>query len=451
MHGRHARVVAAVIGAATLGLALAPSSDATTSRADHQGTVGGSYTDIPIQETGRVVAAIDGDTLLFVEDGGTIEERIRLLGVNTPEVTGYNNIHFDKNMCGGIAAWHQLQAILPSGTRAQLRAGTHASANRGRPLRYVFAFNPTTQQYDIDVQAQIASSGLAMWFALDEEAALSLPYRVLVAEAQASGRGLWSPSYCGPVEQPDARLSVVVSWDAPGIDNLNPNGEFVVVRNIGATAVDLSGWLLRDSSLTSWFYFAPGTVLPPADFRVIHVGVWANGSPDPRDLYMNSAEPLFPNTNESMYLGDGAYLLDRSTAIRFYDEYPCLANCTDPLLGKVVISRVNAKSRAKAVATRANEEYVIVKNIGKTPALLDGYYLRRTASTYPFMVNTLLNPGQTITVRVGRGVATPTTQFWGQPSTLLNDTKDAVQLLSNKNVLLSDVHWTKPTKSGLHP
>ena len=414
------------------------------------GGTGASYSDIPIQETGRVVRAVDGDTLKFVEDGTNVEEKIRLLGVNTPEVTGFNNIHFDKNMCGGIEAWHQLESILPTGTRVQLRAASHDSANRGRSLRYVFAFNPATQQYDIDVQALIASSGLAMWFALDEEAALAFPYRVLIDQAQAAGRGLWTPTYCGPLEQPDAKISVVVSWDAPGIDNANPNGEFVVVRNLGTSTVDLTGWLLRDSSLTSWFYFPTGSVLPPGDFRVVHVGVWANGEPDPHDLYINSTVPLFPNTEDSKYLGDGAYLLDRKTAIRFYDEYPCLENCTDPLQGSLVIARVNAKSRLKVLAKRANEEFVQVKNVGTTTVLLDGYYLRRTASTYPFMANTTVAPGQSVTVRIGHGSATATTQYWGQSSTLLNDAKDAVQLLSNKNVLISDVHWSKPTKSGLH-
>jgi micrococcal nuclease len=450
MSSRQVRRFAAVFTAASFALALAPLAQAGNQGIGNQG-VGGSYTDIPIQETGRVVAAVDGDTLKFIEDGASVEEKIRLLGVNTPEVTGFNNIHYDKNMCGGIAAWHQLERLLPPGTAVQLRAASHASANRGRSLRYVFAFNPATQQYDIDVQAEVARSGLAMWFALDEEAALSYPYRVIIDEAQAAGRGLWNPAYCGPTEQPDAKLSVTVSWDAPGSDNLNPNGEFVVIRNTGTSIVDLGGWLLRDSSLTSWFYFPQGTVLPPSDFRVVHVGVWANGTPDPHDLYMNSTEPIFPNTDESKYLGDGAYLLDRNTAIRFYDEYPCLANCTDPLQGKVIIARVNAKSRAIAIAKRANQEYVLVKNVSAAPVLLDGYYLRRSASTYPFLTNTLVNPGQSVTVRVGRGTPTGTTQFWGQPSTLLNDYKDSVQLLSNKNVLLSDVRWSKPTKSGLHP
>ena len=408
------------------------------------------YTDIPLQETGQVVEAVDGDTLKFVEDGTSTVEKIRLLGVNTPEVMGFNNSHFDSNMCGGIDAWHQLQRILPSGTRVQLRAASHESSNRGRALRYVFAYDEATGQFDVDVQAEIARSGLAMWFALDAEAAMSYPYRTLIDDAQAAHAGIWDPSYCGPVEQPDAQLSVVVNWDAPGVDNENLNGEFVVVRNTGQTSVDVSGWLLRDSSLTSWYHVPDGTVIAPADYRIVHVGSGTPGSPDTHDLYIDSEEPLFPNTSESSFLGDGAYLLDRNTAVRFYQEYPCVSDCTDGLKGRVVITQVNAKSRAESPAARANQEFVVIKNVGSTPALLDGYYLRRTASTYPFMANTWLNPGASLTVRIGRGTADDETQYWGQPSTLLDDAHDCVSLLSNEDVKISEVHWTKPSASGLH-
>jgi len=318
----------------------------------------GVYTDIPIQETGRIERVLDGDTFRFVPDGAADWIKVRLLGVNTPEVTGFNNIHFEKNMCGGQEALRLLEGVLPVGTRVQLRSASKDSSNRGRILRYAFAFNDATGQYDIDVQAIVAESGLAMWFTLDDEAALSFPYRVLIDQAQRAGRGIWTPTFCGPVEQPDANLSVIVSWDAPGGDQTNLNGEFVVVRNIGASTVDISGWLLRDSSLTSWYYLPQGTVLAPSDYRVVHVGSGTPGTPYPRDLYMGATAPLFPNTQNGAFLGDGAYLLDRSTAMRFYYEYPCVSGCTDPLKGQVRITKVNAVSRARTPAKRANEEYV---------------------------------------------------------------------------------------------
>ena len=94
--------------------------------------------------------------------------------MNTPEVTGFNNIHFDENMCGGERGVAPAGGRLPPAAPACSCASTSHDSVEPRPLlRYVFAFNPDSGQYDIDVQAVIAKSGLAMWFAIDEEAALS--------------------------------------------------------------------------------------------------------------------------------------------------------------------------------------------------------------------------------------------------------------------------------------
>jgi hypothetical protein len=280
-----------------------------------------------------------------------------------------------------------------------------------------------------------------MWFTIDEESTLSYPYRLIVQRAQRGGRGIWDPNHCGPREQPDANITLTVSWDAPGVDQDNLNGEFVIVRNSGATDVDLSGWLLRDSSLTAWFYFPAGSVITPGDFRVVRVGSGTAGSPNTRDLYMNSTEPIFPNPQDGRFLGDGAYLLDRKTAVRFYDEYPCITDCKDPLAGVVAITKVNAKSRSLVAARAANEEFIVLRNRGATPVLLDGYYLRRQVSTFPFPPNTRILPGATLTVRIGKGAPTSVVQYWGRTSPLLTNLHDRVELLSNKNVLISQNHW----------
>jgi micrococcal nuclease len=414
------------------------------------------YTDIPVQETGRVVEVLDGDTLTFAEDGTGQMSRIRLLGINAPEVTGPDFIHFPTDMCGGRAAEAALEQVLPKGTPVQLRAEHAESANRGRRLRYVFALNPVTGQYDRDVQQAIASAGLAMWFPIATEAALARPYRLLVDAAQGAALGIWDPSHCGPVEQPDARLSLVVVWNPSGSDQQNVNGEYVVVRNTAADPVDLSGWVLRDSSLNAWYTLPQNTILQPGDFRVVHVGSGTAGLPDNHDLYMGSAAPLFANTDSgaltdpSGFMGDGAYLLDRATAIRAYDEYPCPSSCSDPLQGKMRITLVNAKSTAASPARRANQEYVVITNVGSTSVLLDGYYLKRKASTHPINANTVLPPGGRLTVHIGRGTDTARVQYWGMPSTLLTDSADSVRLLSRTNVPISRVSWNRPTASGLH-
>jgi endonuclease YncB( thermonuclease family) len=428
---------AAAVAIATVAVLLCPAAPASAA------TIAGdpAYTDVPVQETGRITKVLDGDTFEFLADGAARATRVRLLGVNTPEVTGQDNIHFAEDMCAGREAEAQLERLLPAGTRVELRSLHKESTNRGRILRYVFAYDPQTGKYDTDISAIVAESGLAMWFTVDQESALSYPYRLIVQQAQRGGRGIWDPNHCGPVEQPDARLAVTVSWDAPGTDQSNLNGEFVVVRNVGASAVDLSGWLLRDSSLTSWYYFPGGTVLPAGDFRIVHVGSGTPGSPTGRDLYMGATEPLFPNTQDGKFLGDGAYLLDRSTAVRFYDEYPCIANCRDPLQGAVTLAKVQPVSLSRVASRAANEEYIVIRNTSAAPVLLDGYYLRRKVSTYPFPPGTQILPGRTLTVRIGKGAPTALVQYWGRPAPLLTNAHDRVELLSNKNVVISRKQW----------
>ena len=264
-------------------------------------------------------------------------------------------------------------------------------------------------------------------------------YRGIIDQAQASGSGIWNPTFCTEVEQPDARLSLVVTWDAPGNDRQSLNAESVIIRNTGSSSVDISGWLLRDSSLESWLHMPGGTVIEPGDYRAVHVGSGTNAG---RDLYMDAKEPIFPNLVPGEFVGDGAYLLDRSTTPRAWFEYPCLADCaSDPLKGKVVIAKVNPVAGPGAPAKRANEEFVVLKNVSAEPVVLDGAFLRRKDSTYPLLPDTRLQPGGTLTVRIGKGASDARTQHWGMASTLLNDQHDAVELRSATNVLISRKQW----------
>lgn len=397
-------------------------------------------TTIPIQETGTVDWVQDGDTFRFLADGSTTKVSVRMLGMNTPEVAGFKNSHFPFDFCGGLAASARLKQLLPVGTRVQLRALHADSQNRGRILRSVFAYNEATGQFDIDVTAQMLREGWGMWFTLEDEPSLSADYRAIVDAAQAAGVGIWNPSLCGPIEQPDARIALTVVWDAPSDDASNLNGEYVIVRNVGTTSVDLTGWLLRDSSLEAWYSFPGGSILMPNDYRVVHVGSGTNGRPA-HDLYMGATKPIFANARTTPFVGDGAYLLDRNTAIRSWMEYPCTVDCFDPLQGRVRIVTVQPRNGVGTPNQRANGEYIVLKNVSDKPALLDGVFLRRGLSTYAIAPDTVLAPGKKLTIRMGKGRSTSSVQYWGMSGPLLNERKDAVELRSATNVVISAKRW----------
>ena len=400
------------------------------------------YTQVPIQETGVVDVVADGDTIRFIEEGATDYVTIRLLGINTPEVRGFYNKNRDEDMCGAVPASRLLSSLLPPGWPVQLRALRKESVGAdGRIQRYAFGWNPQTGAYDVDVQAALSQAGLAMWFTLGDESALSYKYRVLIAQAQERGLGIWNPEYCGPVEQPDASLSVIAHWNAEGNDNADPNGEYVIVRNTGDRPVDISQWLLRDSSLTSWFNFPDGSVLAPDDYRVVHIGLGNPGQPKPQDLYMGSQAALLANTAPDRFTGDGVYLLDRSTAVRAWFEWPCVLDCTDPAQGVLRITRVNPFVTAKKPAKAANQEFIVIRNLSMKPVRLDGYYLSYLAASHPFEVGSQIGPGGSLTLYIGKGAPTVTRQFWGRDRTLLRDVGGTVRLLSETNAPISSKSW----------
>ena len=84
-----------------------------------------------VVEYARVTHVVDGDTV-DVRLGSGRAQRVRLLGIDTPEV--YNGVE-----CGGPAASAAMRRMLPVGTRVRLVSDTtQASSDRyGRALRYI--------------------------------------------------------------------------------------------------------------------------------------------------------------------------------------------------------------------------------------------------------------------------------------------------------------------------
>lgn len=85
----------------------------------------------PIVQRGRVVKVVDGDTIDVRIDGGK-ERRVRLIGIDTPEVYGVVE-------CGGPKASKSLKRMLPVGTRVRLVSDPTQDRKDfyGRILRYV--------------------------------------------------------------------------------------------------------------------------------------------------------------------------------------------------------------------------------------------------------------------------------------------------------------------------
>ncbi len=84
-----------------------------------------------LPERGAVTKVVDGDTIDVRLRGGAVQ-RVRLLGIDTPEVYGVLE-------CGGPQASRSLKRLLPLGTRVRLVSDPTQDAvdQYGRALRYV--------------------------------------------------------------------------------------------------------------------------------------------------------------------------------------------------------------------------------------------------------------------------------------------------------------------------
>lgn len=231
----------------------------------------------------EVTRVADGDSLRADGDGSELE--IRLLGVNAPE----------GDECYGDEARRRLEDLLALG-EVRLRPWPADVDEFGRTLGYITAG-------DVFVNLALLSSGHAV--ARDQS---NHPYarqfEEVEADAAAAGLGVWAPNACGSATE--ASLEIVeLMANAPGDDRQNPNGEYVVIENVGATDADLTGWTIRDES-TRHRYTFPELIVRPGERARLRTGC---GDDDfdrsPIELFWCDPEPPVWNND-----GDTAFLLD---------------------------------------------------------------------------------------------------------------------------------------------
>ncbi|UYG18315.1 thermonuclease family protein (plasmid) [Brachybacterium huguangmaarense] len=140
----------------------------------------------PEDADGYAVAyVVDGDTIDVTDPGGDTQ-RVRLLGINTPEVEHGGEVA----QCGGEEAAAQLSELLPEGTPVELVADSRAddTDRYDRLLRYVETEDGT------DVGGELVAGGYAYpWAPRSEpEPERTADYQTAAAEAQEVGAGSWA-------------------------------------------------------------------------------------------------------------------------------------------------------------------------------------------------------------------------------------------------------------------
>lgn len=129
----------------------------------------------------RVVRVVDGDTVVARLASG--EERIRLIGIDTPESVDPRR----PVECFGKEAARRTAALLPAGTAIRLERDVEARDRFGRLLAYVHR-----RDDGLFVNLALAQDGYAQVLTIPPNVAYADRFAAAVAEARADGRGLWS-------------------------------------------------------------------------------------------------------------------------------------------------------------------------------------------------------------------------------------------------------------------
>ncbi len=187
---------------------------------------------------------MDGDTVLL-EDG----RKVRYAGINAPE-----------DGEPGFREATQANNLLVGGKEVRLEFGPRRTEKHDRLIAYVHVGRTL-------VQAELVKQGWAI-----VTRSQSLPrYRPILQkyqeEARAAGKGIWTKG------EHRGRL-VLVQVHPRQSARSNPNDEYVVFRNVGATPLVLTGWTIADEMNQS--YLVPQFTLAPGKTFTLYTGLGEN-------------------------------------------------------------------------------------------------------------------------------------------------------------------------------
>ncbi len=133
---------------------------------------------------GVVEAVVDGDTV-DVSIGGR-RERVRLIGIDTPEPVGGRR----EAECYGTEASRRTAELLPVGTQVRLERDAEPRDRYDRLLAYVHRVDG-----ELFVNLDLVADGFADTLSIEPNTTYASTFAAAAAEARRSGLGLWSA--CG--------------------------------------------------------------------------------------------------------------------------------------------------------------------------------------------------------------------------------------------------------------
>ena len=244
----------------------------------------------------EITKIIDGDTFDAVFPNGNIE-RIRLLGVDCPEITIENNKKYEyDNITNlecltyyGLEAKNFAENWLTNKTiYIQFDSNAGFKEYYDRWLTYLFLSNKT------DFGEELLKHGYARVY-IEENFHKKEYYIDRENQAIKNKTGLWS---CLSKKENHGIVILTVHYNAEGRDEENLNDEYVIIKNINTTPIDMTGYSLTDEA-DHTYYFPENYIIEPKTIVKIHTG-YGNNSQE--DLYWNNDHPIWDNDGDTTYL-----------------------------------------------------------------------------------------------------------------------------------------------------
>ena len=381
--------------------------------------------------TGKVTYIADADTI-YVDvdgDGRRTTERVRITGINATEQYTYpRRASLRRGECHAVEATARLERLLRRGRMRVRLIAQDPESRSGVRLRRSIAVRYGGRWRDVG--RTLLAEGHAVWLPNRREHAWNRDYHILANRAARAQRNLWDPDYCGAGPHLGAAPLLRVNWDADGNDHIDPNGEWVRIINPDpVSSLSLAGWWLRDSALRR-LTFPEWATVPPGGAITVFAG---EGDSTDTEFFWGLRSAPFDNvTPDPFNMGDGAYLLDPQGDVRASATYPCREACTDPNQGALQLS----------ARYRGQREVVEIANVGGLPVDLEPYRLTSRPWGYSFASGSIVQPGETMRVRVGDADEEgPLLRYWPTPGPILNNGGDSVQLRRYDDVEIACTAW----------
>lgn len=236
-----------------------------------------------------------------VTDGDTVElqsgERVRLLGINTPE----------KGQPYHEEATNRLKELI-EGKTVTLEKDVGDKDQYGRLLRYVFLS-------DENINIKLVKEGYANVYIISPNTKYKNYFIQAETEAKNLKIGVWKPPSAGQDVCDDKCINVsYFHWDANGNDCENLNDEYVTFKNTCDFSCDVGGWTVKDESSREPYTF-PSFTLGSGATVTLYTGFGTDSS---TELYWGSigrsCNAIWNNNGDTLYLrnSDGYLVLDHS-------------------------------------------------------------------------------------------------------------------------------------------